>query len=44
MEEDEYTEILLPTNNKSVKEFLVFPQEKQLQISMKICLLNNLRL
>ena len=30
--EDEYTEILLPTNNKSVKEFLIFPQEKQLHI------------
>ena len=32
MDEDKYTEVLLPTNNKSVKEFLVFPQEKQLQI------------
>jgi len=32
MEDDKYTEILLPTNNKSVKEFLIFPQEKQLHI------------
>ena len=30
--EDEYTEILLPTNNKSVREFLIFSQEKQLHI------------
>ena len=32
MDEDELTEVLLPANNKYVKEFLVFPQEKQLQI------------
>jgi hypothetical protein len=32
MEEDEYTEILLPVNNKSVLKFLTFPQEKQIQI------------
>ena len=32
MDEEELTEVLLPANNKYVKEFLVFPQEKQLQI------------
>ena len=32
MEEDELTELFLPINDKSVKEFLVYPQEKQLQI------------
>lgn len=32
MDEDELTEVLLPANNKYVKEFLVFPREKQLQI------------
>ena len=32
MDDDKYTEVILPTNNKSVKEFLLFPQEKQLQI------------
>lgn len=32
MEEDELTELFLPVNNKFVKEFLLFPQEKQLQI------------
>ena len=32
MEEDELTEVFLPINHKSVKEFLLFPQEKQLQI------------
>ena len=30
--EEELTEVLLPLNNKYVKEFLVFPVEKQLQI------------
>ena len=32
MEEDELTELFLPVNNKFVKELLLFPQEKQLQI------------
>lgn len=32
MEEDELTELFLPINNKFVKELLLFPQEKQLQI------------
>ena len=32
MEEDELTELFLPINDKSVKEFLIYPQEKQLQI------------
>tara|TARA_Y100000591_G_scaffold268838_1_gene243210 strand:+ start:1044 stop:2225 length:1182 start_codon:yes stop_codon:yes gene_type:complete len=32
MEEEELSEIYLPSNNKFVKEFVSFPQEKQLQI------------
>lgn len=32
METTDYIEVLLPANHKSVKEFTIFPQKKQLQI------------
>ena len=32
MDEEELSEIFLPSNNKYIKEFLTFPQEKQIQI------------
>ena len=32
MEEEEFTELMLPVNNKYVKKFLLYPIEKQLQI------------
>merc|ERR1711965_981313 len=32
MEEEELSEILLPSNNKFVREFIILPQEKQIQI------------
>ncbi len=32
MDEEELSEIFLPSNNKYIKEFLIFPQEKQIQI------------